>query len=207
MSTITGGISRWRGANALLRVADRHRQLELAQRRDGAARGVGDLDAGVEVHVGRAEMADRERVAGEVHGLEAVVHDELGAHRVVHARPEQVRLRLRAGAASASTDVSSGTRGRRSRRAESGLGASSGRCPFVRSFVSSCTLVIVVSLRSVALLVGVIPLAVVRDRCTRDARSPRAARTLRPAPSARRVIERDITKGKTCVHADVSFRQ
>ena len=46
----------------------------------------------VQVHVGGAEVADRERVAAEVDGLVAVVHHELGAHRVVHAGPEQVRL-------------------------------------------------------------------------------------------------------------------
>src|SRR5207244_822269 len=44
----------------LLRVAHRHGQLELSQRAHGAAGGVGDLDARVEVHVGRAEMADSE---------------------------------------------------------------------------------------------------------------------------------------------------
>src|SRR5207245_11379300 len=41
---------------------------------------------------GRAEMADRERVAAEVHGVEAVVHDELRAHGVIDTRREDVRL-------------------------------------------------------------------------------------------------------------------
>ena len=71
---------RW---HTLFRVAHRHGQLELAQRRDRAARAVGDLRPGVEVHIGRAEMPDRERVPREVHGLGAVVHHELGAVRVV----------------------------------------------------------------------------------------------------------------------------
>src|SRR5256886_7311014 len=71
-----------------------HGQLELAQRAHGAAGGVGDLDARVEVHVGRAEMADREGVAAEVDGLEAVVHDELSAHGVVDPRSEKERLGL-----------------------------------------------------------------------------------------------------------------
>jgi hypothetical protein len=78
--------------DALVRVADGHGQLELAQRADGAPRPVRDLDAGVEVHVSRAQVANGKRVAAEVDRLEAVVHDELRAVRVVHARAEQVRL-------------------------------------------------------------------------------------------------------------------
>ena len=58
----------------LLRVADRHRELELAECADRAAGRIRDLDPTVEVHVGRPEVADRERIAAEVHGLEAVVH-------------------------------------------------------------------------------------------------------------------------------------
>ena len=41
-------------------------------------------------HVGGAEMADGEGIAAEVDGVETVVHDQLGAHRVVHPRPEDV---------------------------------------------------------------------------------------------------------------------
>ena len=81
---------RW---HTLFRVAHRHGQLELAQRRDRAARAVGDLRPGVEVHIGRAEMPDRERVPREVHGLRAVVHRELRAVRVVDAGREDERLR------------------------------------------------------------------------------------------------------------------
>src|SRR4029077_4666204 len=36
---------------------------------------------------------DRERVAAEVNGVEAVIHDELGPHRVVHAGSEDIRPR------------------------------------------------------------------------------------------------------------------
>ena len=80
------------GGHPLVGVAHRHRQLELAQRAHRAARAVGDLDRRVEVHVGGAEVADGERVAAEVDGVEAVVHDELGAHGVVDARAEDVGL-------------------------------------------------------------------------------------------------------------------
>src|SRR5205085_2186255 len=51
--------------------------------------GISDLDIRIEVHVGRAQVADGKGIAAEVDRLEAVVHDELGAHRVVYARPEQ----------------------------------------------------------------------------------------------------------------------
>ena len=92
MSTMTGGISRCRGATPLsgspTAVVSWNLRSALTVRR---AR-VGDLDAGVEVHVGRAEVADGERVAAEVDRLEAVVHRQLRAHRVVHAGAEQVRL-------------------------------------------------------------------------------------------------------------------
>ena len=57
---------------ALVGVADRHRELELAQSAHRPARAVGDLDARIEIHVGAAEMADRERVAAEVHRVESV---------------------------------------------------------------------------------------------------------------------------------------
>src|SRR5205809_255502 len=40
----------------------------------------------------RAEAADGERVAAEVHGVEAVIHHELRAQRVVDARPKHVWL-------------------------------------------------------------------------------------------------------------------
>src|SRR5437867_3294025 len=53
---------------------------------------VRDLHRRVEVHVGRAEMADGERVAAEVDGVEAVVHDQLRAHRVVDAGRKDVWL-------------------------------------------------------------------------------------------------------------------
>ena len=46
----------------------------------------------VQVHVGRAQVADRERVAAEVDGLEAVVHDQL-------RRPSGRRCRGRRGTA------------------------------------------------------------------------------------------------------------
>src|SRR5712692_6290613 len=62
-----------------------HRQLEPAQRADRAASAVSDLDRRVDVHVGGAEMTDGERIAAEIHRVEAVVHDQLGAERVVHA--------------------------------------------------------------------------------------------------------------------------
>src|SRR6266481_6560473 len=39
-------------------------------------------------------MTDGEGVAAEVHGVEAVIHHELGAQRVVHARPEYIGLGL-----------------------------------------------------------------------------------------------------------------
>ena len=77
------------GLDALFRISHRHRQLELAQRAHGATGGIGDLDIRIEVHVGRAQVADGKGIAAEVDRLEAVVHDELGAHRVVYARPEQ----------------------------------------------------------------------------------------------------------------------
>ena len=105
-------MSRWRGATPFVGIADRHRQLELAQRADRAPRAVGDLDARVEVHVGRAEVADRERVAAEVDGLEAVVHDELGAHRVVDARARTGTARCAAARACASPGASSARRAR-----------------------------------------------------------------------------------------------
>src|ERR1700730_16882549 len=76
----------------LVRVTHRHRQLELAKRADGAPRAVGDLHRRVQVHVGAAEMADGEGVAAEVNGVVAVVHDELGAHWVVHARTKDIWL-------------------------------------------------------------------------------------------------------------------
>src|SRR6266446_7876737 len=38
-------------------------------------------------------MTDGEGVAAEVHGVEAVIHHELGAEWVVHARPKHVGLR------------------------------------------------------------------------------------------------------------------
>ena len=77
---------------ALLRITYGHRELEFAERRDRAASAVGDLRPAVEVHVGRAEVADGERVAAEVDGLEAVVHRELGALRVVDPGAEEERL-------------------------------------------------------------------------------------------------------------------
>jgi len=82
----------WR--DALLRVADGHGQLEFAQGAHRPSSRVGDLDVRIEVHVGGAQVADRERVAAEVDGLEAVVHHELGPHRVVDARSEEERLAL-----------------------------------------------------------------------------------------------------------------
>ena len=78
--------------NVLFGVAHRHRQLELAERRDCPARPVRDLDRRVQVHVRGAQMANCERVAAEVHGVEAVVHHELRAEWVIHARPEHVWL-------------------------------------------------------------------------------------------------------------------
>ena len=77
------------GLDALFRISHRHRQLELAQRAHRAPRPIRDLNAAVQVHVGGAQVAYGERIAAEVDRLEAVVHDELGAHRVVYARPEQ----------------------------------------------------------------------------------------------------------------------
>ena len=98
------------GGDLLLRVADRHRQLELAERGHRAARAVRDLHRRVEVHVRRAEVADGERVAAEVDRVEAVVHDELPAHRVIDARRKDVRL-LRQQAAKALARVLVARRG------------------------------------------------------------------------------------------------
>jgi hypothetical protein len=81
-------------SDALPRVSHGLRQLELAEGAHGAPSGIGDLRTRVEVHVGGAEVADGEAVATEVDRLEAVVHGQLRAHRVVHARTEQVRLRF-----------------------------------------------------------------------------------------------------------------
>ena len=80
------------GRRFLLRVANGHRQLELAQSTDGAPGAVRDLDRRVQVHVRGAEMPDGERVAAEVDGVEAVVHEQLRAHRVVDPRGENVGL-------------------------------------------------------------------------------------------------------------------
>ncbi len=37
-------------------------------------------------------MTDGEGVAAEVHGVKAVIHDQLGAERIVDARAEDERL-------------------------------------------------------------------------------------------------------------------
>jgi hypothetical protein len=79
--------------NVLLGVTDRHRQLELAQGAHRATRAVGDLDRGVQVHVGAADVANGERVAAEIDRVEAVIHHQLSAKRVVDARAEDVGLR------------------------------------------------------------------------------------------------------------------
>ena len=78
--------------SALVRVTHGHRELEFAQRRDRAASAVGDLRPGVQIHVGGAEVSDGERVAAEVDGLEAVVHRELRALRVVDPGAEEERF-------------------------------------------------------------------------------------------------------------------
>src|SRR2546425_2201397 len=78
--------------DSLLRVANGHRELELAQSADRAASAVGNLDRRVDVHVRGAEVADCERIAAEVDGVETVVHDQLGAERVVDTGPEDVGL-------------------------------------------------------------------------------------------------------------------
>ena len=80
------------GLDSFLRIAHRHRELELAQRADRATCAVRDLHRRVDVHVRRAQMADGERVPAEIDGVEAVVHDQLGPKRVVHAGPEYIRL-------------------------------------------------------------------------------------------------------------------
>ena len=80
------------GRDLLVGVAHRHGQLELAERAHASARAVRDLDRRVEVHVRGAQVADREGVAAEVDGVEAVIHDELGAHGVVHPGGEDVGL-------------------------------------------------------------------------------------------------------------------
>src|SRR4029079_3213002 len=80
------------GRDALFRIAGGHRELELPQRRDRAARAVGDLGAGVQIHVRRAEVPDGEGVTGEVDRRGAVVHGDLGAVRVVDAGREHKRF-------------------------------------------------------------------------------------------------------------------
>src|SRR5207247_7757031 len=65
-----------------------------AQTGDGPTRATGDLRSGVQIHVGRAEVADREAVTAEVDGPKAVVHAQLRAVRVVDAGPEHERLRV-----------------------------------------------------------------------------------------------------------------
>src|ERR1700693_317852 len=98
------------GLHPFFRITNGHGQLGLAQPADGPTGGIGDLDTGIEVHIGRAQVADGKRVAAEVHGLEAVVHDQLGAHRVVDARTEEEGLGIEQ-PAHASTRVDE-TRGR-----------------------------------------------------------------------------------------------
>src|SRR4029077_4456790 len=61
------------GLHPFFRIADGHRQLELAQSADGPARGISDLNTGIEVHVGRSQVADSNGVAAEVEGFAAVV--------------------------------------------------------------------------------------------------------------------------------------
>src|SRR5712691_13104534 len=78
--------------DSLLGIAHGHRELEFAKGADSAGSAIGYLDRGVDVHVSRAEMADREGIAAEVHGIEAVVHHELGAEWVVDTRSEDVLL-------------------------------------------------------------------------------------------------------------------
>src|SRR5207245_11614767 len=83
-----------RRRDALLGVAGRHRELELPEGGDRAARAVGDLRAGVKVHIRGTEVPDRERVAREVDRGRAVIHRDLGAVRVVDAGREHVWLAL-----------------------------------------------------------------------------------------------------------------
>ena len=75
-----------------LRVADGHGQLELAKGADRPPGRIGDLHVRIQVHVGCAQMSDGEGVAAEVHSLEAVVHHQLGAHRVIDPGTKQEGL-------------------------------------------------------------------------------------------------------------------